>query len=63
MNHFFKITSNGGYIGRWYWGNTGIHPSMEHWGSVHWLPNNILATAWAGSFWAVRYICLCSSQP
>lgn len=23
MNHFISITSNGGYIGRWCWCNTG----------------------------------------
>jgi hypothetical protein len=31
---FMAITSTGGYIGRIYWQNSGVHPDFEHWGSV-----------------------------
>lgn len=56
MNHFFRITSEGGYLGRWYWHNTGIHPDLPHWGMSFWLPDNNYGVNWAGTLWAVRLI-------
>jgi hypothetical protein len=49
---FMAITSTGGYIGRIYWENSGIHPDFPRWGSVHFLSNHVphfLSDAWAGS--------------
>ena len=51
---FMAITSTGGYIGRIYWKNSGIHPDFPRWGSVHFLSN--LSNAWAGSFWVISQI-------
>lgn len=44
-NHFIRITSNGGYIGRWCWCNTGA-PGADGWGSG----------AWAGSIPIIRLL-------
>lgn len=57
MNHFIKITDNGGYIGRWYWTNSGIHRDLPPFGQLCFLPRNILNTGWAGDIWAIRAIC------
>lgn len=53
-NHFIRITSNGGYIGRWCWCNTGA-PGADGWGSCSPLPVTILG-AWAGSIPIVRLL-------
>ena len=29
---FMAITSTGGYIGRIFWNNSGIHPDFPRWG-------------------------------
>lgn len=54
-NEFIAITSTGGYIGRIYWNNTGIHPDFDHWGVCMWMPATTLG-AWAGSLWPIRQI-------
>jgi hypothetical protein len=54
MNHFIAITSNGGYIGRICWCNTGA-PGADGWGSCSTMPLTILG-AWAGSIPFVRYL-------
>ena len=56
---FVAITSTGGYIGRIYWENSGIHPDFPRWGSVRFLSNHVphfLSDAWAGSYWAISQI-------
>jgi hypothetical protein len=57
---FMAITSTGGYIGRWYWTNTGIHPDFPHWGSVNVIPRPVLPNdgwgAWAGLFPVISQI-------
>jgi hypothetical protein len=57
---FMAITSTGGYIGRWYWTNTGVHPDFPHWGKVCCLGTPALVkggqTLWAGDLWAIKQI-------
>ena len=54
MNEFISITSNGGYVGRWCWCNTGSHFAADGlWGSITSMPDNI-SIAWAGSIWVIR---------
>lgn len=57
---FMAITSTGGYIGRWYWNNSGIHPYFPRWGVVWFLPDSRLPNtpwgAWAGTFPVIRQI-------
>jgi hypothetical protein len=56
---FMAITSTGGYVGRFYWTNSGIHPDSPRWGSVHFIPNSILHDpfgSWAGIFPVIRQI-------
>jgi hypothetical protein len=53
------ITSTGGYVGRFYWMNSGIHPDFLRWGSVHFIPKSILHDPfglWAGIFPVIRQI-------
>ena len=49
---FMAITSTGGYIGRWFWNNSGIHPDFPRWGSINSIPDPVLlgghSTVWAG---------------
>lgn len=54
MNHFIAITSNGGYIGRIVWCNTGAL-GADGWGSCSAMPLTIFG-AWAGSIPFVRYL-------
>jgi hypothetical protein len=57
---FMAITSTGGYIGRWYWYNTGIHPDLPHWGAIEAIPDSTLPNSswpvWAGKWPAVRQV-------
>jgi len=57
---FMAITSTGGYIGRWYWHNSGIHPDFPRWGVVWFIPDSGLRSApwgaWAGLFPVLRQI-------
>jgi hypothetical protein len=56
---FMAITSTGGYIGRIYWQNSGVHPDFEHWGSVQFISDGTLRwgpSCWAGSISAIRQI-------
>ena len=54
------ITSTGGYIGRWFWNNSGIHPDFPRWGSINSIPDPVLlgghSTVWAGLFPVIRQI-------
>ena len=57
---FMAITSTGGYIGRWYWNNSGVHPDFPRWGTVNFMPSPVLAGdafgVWAGLFPVIRQI-------
>ena len=56
---FMAITSTGGYIGRIYWTNSGVHPDFEQWGSVQFISDGTLRwgpSCWAGSISAIRQI-------
>lgn len=57
---FMAITSTGGYIGRLFWANTGIHSDMPYWGEVHMIPVPNLPGdpwgTWAGLFPVIRQI-------
>lgn len=57
---FIAITSTGGYIGRIYWTNSGVHPDFPRWGSVNAIPNPALKGdgwgVWAGLFPVIRQI-------
>ena len=57
---FVAITSTGGYIGRMYWTNSGVHPDFPRWGSVHAIPNPALKGdgwgVWAGLFPVIAQI-------
>jgi hypothetical protein len=50
------ITSTGGYVGRIFWTNSGVHPDFPRWGSVNFIPNSVLPLpndpwgVWAGLF-------------
>lgn len=50
---FMAITSTGGYIGRIFWTNSGVHPDFPRWGSVHSIPGPVLDGPW--SVWAGLY--------
>ena len=53
---FMAITSTGGYIGRIYWTNSGIHPNFERWGRIWFISDAMLqwGDCWAGSISAIR---------
>lgn len=57
---FMAITSTGGYLGRWYWTNTGVHPDFPYWGQVYAIPDSKLTGdpwgVWAGLFPVIRQI-------
>ena len=57
---FMAITSTGGYIGRWYWRNSGIHPDFPHWGEVYAIPDSLYTNdpwvLWAGLFPVIQQI-------
>ena len=55
MNPFIAITSNGGYIGRWCWCNTGAPGNEGLWGSVCLMPFKVPG-GWAGCLPIVRYL-------
>lgn len=54
------ITSTGGYIGRWFWQNSGVHPDFPRWGSVYAIPDPVINPApwgvWAGCFPVIAQI-------
>lgn len=58
MNHFFAITSEGGYLGRLYWGNTKSTGRPDQWGVICWfhLHAGSDSSHWAGSFGLIRYL-------
>ena len=58
MSHFLRITTEGGYLGRWCWSNTGSTGSHGEWGFVCWIDNPALPSAWAGSIGMIRYLTL-----
>jgi hypothetical protein len=47
------ITSTGGYIGRIFWTNSGVHPAFPRWGSVCSIPNPVIDPTWP--VWAGLY--------
>jgi hypothetical protein len=47
------ITSTGGYIGRIFWTNSGVHPDFPRWGSVDAIPDPVIEGPW--SVWAGLY--------
>ena len=55
---FIAITSTGGYIGRWYWMDTGVRPDFPYWGQVYAMPDSKLHGdpwgVWAGLFPIIR---------
>ena len=57
---FMAITSTGGYIGRIFWNNSGVHPDFPRWGSVNVIPNPVLKGdawgVWAGLFPVIQQI-------
>ena len=56
---FMAITSTGGYIGRIFWTNSGVHPDFPQWGSIRLIPTSILSVTfgvWAGTFPVIRQI-------
>jgi hypothetical protein len=57
---FMAITSTGGYIGRIFWQNSGVHPDFPRWGEVHVIPNPCITTdawgVWAGTFPVIQQI-------
>jgi hypothetical protein len=57
---FMAITSTGGYIGRIFWQNSGVHPDFPRWGEVHAIPNLAICTdawsVWAGTFPVIQQI-------
>ena len=55
------ITSTGGYIGRWVWNNSGVHPDFPRWGTVNAIPDPVLPEletwgVWAGMFPVIKQI-------
>jgi hypothetical protein len=63
-NHFFRVTSEGGFLGRWFWGNTG-GTGCDGWGGNHWITDKVLKdfdSAWAGSIPILRYLTLPTRQ-
>jgi hypothetical protein len=56
---FMAITSTGGYIGRIFWNNSGIHPDMPRWGEIHFIPEPFEKDewgVWAGLFPVIQQI-------
>ena len=57
---FMAITSTGGYIGRIFWQNSGVHPDFPRWGEVHAIPDPAIRTdawgVWAGLFPVIAQI-------
>ena len=56
---FMAITSTGGYIGRIFWTNSGVHPDFPRWGSVHSIPDPMAGgpwPVWAGLYGVVAQI-------
>ena len=57
---FIAITSTGGYIGRIFWQNSGVHPGFPRWGEVHSIPRPAITTdewgVWAGTFPVIQQI-------
>jgi hypothetical protein len=66
VNDFFKVNSNGGYFGRFFWTNTGtleLDPrSPDFWGSWT-LLNPTVPWGWAGSVGMIRYLALRCLRP
>lgn len=56
MNDFFRVTSEGGYLGRLHWINTNSTGCLDHWGSIFWFCSNSQVSAWAGSVGIFRYL-------
>ena len=55
MNHFIRITSQGGYFGRIVWRNTGPHHenrSQTWWGETLFFPS--VFNSWPGELLAFR---------
>jgi hypothetical protein len=53
------ITSTGGYIGRIFWSNSGVHPDFPRWGEINFIPSPVLHCpfgVWAGTFPIIRQI-------
>lgn len=56
---FMAITSTGGYVGRIFWTNSGVHPGFPRWGSCNLVPRSPITDAfsvWAGDFAVIRQI-------
>ena len=53
--NFIRFTSEGGYLGRFFWANTGSVGTEGGWGCFTAIPSrNRLGTGWAGDVWVVR---------
>ena len=54
---FIRFTSEGGYLGRFFWANTGSVGAPDTWGSWAVLrdPDKYWGTGWAGEIWVVRF--------
>lgn len=58
-NEFIRITSNGGYIGAFWWVNSGVwgdYPDIDYWGAVSSIFKNTWDIGWAGQLWIVRLV-------
>jgi hypothetical protein len=58
-NPFVRVTSDGGYLGRFYWCNSGSMVASEGWGSVHVLrdcKNTQPDSGWAGAISIFRLL-------
>jgi hypothetical protein len=58
-NEFIRITSNGGYIGGFWWVNSGVcggYQDIDYWGAVFSVFKNTWNIGWAGELWIVRLV-------
>ena len=56
-NEFIRVTSNGGYLGGFWWVNSGTigdYPDFDYWGAVTLIPVNLWGLGWAGELWIIR---------
>ena len=56
---FMVITSTGGYIGRIYWTNSGVHPDFPRWGDISFIPDSPVQKSpfmWASDFPIIQQV-------
>lgn len=56
MNDFFRVTSEGGYLGCLHWANANSTGCPDQWGFIRWFRSASQASAWAGSLGILRYL-------